>query len=248
MKICIIGIEGMPLILQGDDIGEMIVEATEKQGIELLNEDILVVTQKIISKAEGQLIRIDSVNPTNRAKQIAEITGKNPKVVEVVLQETKNVIKLNERAIISETHHGFICANAGVDASNIDEGYLGLLPKDPDSSANNIRSRIKEITGVDVAVVITDTWGRPWRLGQVDFAIGVSGISPFKDYRGTTDLTGYLLKVTNIAIVDEIAAAAELVKGKATGIPVVIIRGYNYDKKDASAKQLFRPIDEDLFR
>lgn len=248
MQISIIGIEGMPLILQDDDIGKMIVDATEKQGIDLLDEDILVVTQKIVSKAEGKLVRIDSVNPTNRAKQIAEITGKDPKVVEVILQETKNIIKLSERAIISETNHGFICANAGVDASNMDEGYLGILPKDPDASANTIRTRIKELKEVDVAVVITDTWGRPWRLGQVDFAIGVSGISPFKDYRGTTDLMGYTLKVTNIAIVDELAAAAELIKGKDTGIPVVIVRGYRYEKKDASGKQLLRPIKEDLFR
>jgi coenzyme F420-0:L-glutamate ligase/coenzyme F420-1:gamma-L-glutamate ligase len=248
MKISIIGIEGMPLILHGDDIGKMIVDATKKQGIELLDEDILVVTQKIVSKAEGQLVCINSIIPTTRAKQIAEITSKDPKVVEVVLRESKNIIKLNERAIISETHHGFICANAGVDASNIDKGYLGLLPKDPDASATNIRLRIKELTDLDVAVVITDTWGRPWRLGQVDFAIGLSGISPFKDYRGTPDLMGYILKVTNIAIVDEIAAAAELVKGKKTGIHVVLIRGYRYDKKDSSGKQLLRPKDEDLFR
>jgi coenzyme F420-0:L-glutamate ligase/coenzyme F420-1:gamma-L-glutamate ligase len=248
MKISIIGIEEMPLILHGDDIGKMIVDATKKQDIELLDEDILVVTQKIVSKAEGQLICINSIIPTTRAKQIAEITSKDPKVVEVVLRESKNIIKLNERAIISETHHGFICANAGVDASNIDKGYLGILPKNPDASATKIRLRIKELTNVDVAVVITDTWGRPWRLGQVDFAIGLSGISPFKDYRGTSDLMGYILKVTNIAIVDEIAAAAELVKGKKTGIPVVIIRGYRYDKKDSSGKQLLRPKDEDLFR
>jgi coenzyme F420-0:L-glutamate ligase/coenzyme F420-1:gamma-L-glutamate ligase len=248
MRVEILGIKEIPLIGKEDDLGEIIFMAAEKQGIKIKNGDILVVTQKIVSKAEGKLIALDLVNPTEEANQIADITGKDPRIIQIVLNETKNVIRLNERAIISETHHGFICANAGVDYSNIEDGYVAVLPENPDRSASMIRSRIRGIAGIDIAVIITDTWGRPWRLGQVDFAIGISGISPFKDYRGEQDLMGHTLSVTNIAIVDEIAAAAELVKGKELGIPAVIIRGYEYEKTESSAITLLRSIDQDLFR
>jgi coenzyme F420-0:L-glutamate ligase/coenzyme F420-1:gamma-L-glutamate ligase len=248
MRVEILGLEEIPLIRKDDDLGEMILKAALKQGIKIKDGDILVVTQKIVSKAEGKLIALDLVNPTEYANQIADITGKDPRIVQIVLNETRNIIRLNERAIISETYHGFICANAGVDYSNIEDGYVAVLPDNPDKSASMIRSRIHEITGYDVAVIITDTWGRPWRLGQVDFAIGISGISPFKDYRGKQDLMGHTLSVTNIAIIDELAAAAELVKGKKLGIPVVIIRGYKYEKTKSSAKLVLRPVDQDLFR
>jgi coenzyme F420-0:L-glutamate ligase/coenzyme F420-1:gamma-L-glutamate ligase len=246
--ITIIGLEGIPLIKKGDDLGRIIVNAADNQCLEIEDGDILVVTQKIVSKAEGRLIDLDDVEPSTFAKEIAARTDRDPRHVEVILRESSRIIKMKRRILIMETRHGFVCANAGVDRSNVEEGLVSLLPENPDASARKISDRIRELTGREVAVIITDTWGRPWRLGQVDFAIGVAGMPPFRDYRGETDTFGYKLSVTNIAVADELASAAELAKGKLDHIPVVVIRGYDYPKGEGSARELIRPIEEDLFR
>lgn len=245
-----IGLEGIPSIEWGDDLAGLIVTAAERQGVGLVDGDVIVVTQKVVSKAEGRVVNLGDVKPSSFAKEVAKRQEKDPRHVELILRESRRVVKMKRGILIMETRHGFICANAGVDRSNIEEGNVCLLPIDPDSSAQRIRERIKELTGRNVAVIVTDTWGRPWRLGQVDYAIGVAGMSPFRDYRGEQDSYGYELEVTNIAVADELASAAELVKGKVGNIPVVIIRGYHYqppsDKRGARA--LVRPVEEDLFR
>jgi coenzyme F420-0:L-glutamate ligase/coenzyme F420-1:gamma-L-glutamate ligase len=246
--ITIIGLESMPLVLEGDDIGRLIVEAAETEGVGLADGDIVVVTQKIVSKAEGRVVDLESVEPSAFAEEIAWKTDRDPRHVELILQESARIVKMRGSILITETRHGFVCANSGVDRSNVEGGLLCLLPVDSDESARSIRSRIAELTGSDVAVIVTDTWGRAWRMGQVDFAIGVAGMSPFVDYRGETDLFGYELNVTNIAVADELAAAAELAKGKLENIPAVIIRGYQYRRGEGSARELVRPIEEDLFR
>ena len=233
---------------QGDDLAELIVEAFGQQGESLRDKDIIIVTQKIVSKAEGRRVKLDEVEPSSFAIHIGETMEKDPRVAEVVLRETARIIGMKRRALIVETRHGHVCANAGVDFSNVEDGHITMLPLDPDASARQIRERLGEITGAKPAVIITDTWGRAWRLGQVDFAIGVAGMSPFRDYRGEQDMMGHTLHVTNIAVVDELAAAAELVKGKSGGIPVVVIRGYDYPEGDGRASDLVRPLEEDLFR
>lgn len=246
--ISIIGLEGIPLIQRGDDLGGIIVEAAERRKVGIEDGDIVVVTQKIVSKAEGRLVDLKEIEPSEFAKEIADRTDRDPRHVEVILRDTSRIVKMKRGILITETKHGFVSANAGVDRSNVEEGLVSLLPEDPDESARRIREEIRGITGKETAVIITDTWGRPWRLGQVDFAIGLSGMSPFRDYRGETDMFGYTLSVTNIAVADELASAAELAKGKLTGIPVVIIRGYDYPKGEGSAIDMVRPIEEDLFR
>ena len=246
--ISIIGLKGMPEIRAGDDLGLLIVRAAEEQGVGIRRGDIVVVTQKGVSKGEGRLVSLDDFEPSDFAEEISRGTDRDPRHTEAILRESSRIIKMRGGVLITETRHGFVCANAGVDRSNIEDELLALLPLDPDKSARGIRERIKELSGVEVAVIITDTWGRPWRLGQVDFAIGVAGMSPFRDYRGETDPYGYTLGVTNIALADELAAAAELAKGKLKGIPAVIIRGYEYDAGEGCAKDMVRPLAEDLFR
>ncbi len=244
----IIGIEGIPAVKHGDNIGYFIVEASKTHGVGICHGDIIVVTQKIVSKSEGRVTYIDEIEASEFAKELSKNSNKDPKHVEAILRESRGIVEMRNNVLIMETKHGFICANAGVDRSNVNEGYLALLPKDPDESALKIMNEVNRLTGKNVAVIITDTWGRPWRLGQVDFAIGVAGMSPFKDYRGLIDPSGYELGVTNIAVADELASAAELAKGKTSGIPVVIIRGYNFTKGQGSGKDLIRPVEQDLFR
>ncbi|MBN2335438.1 coenzyme F420-0:L-glutamate ligase [Candidatus Bathyarchaeota archaeon] len=248
MAISIFGVKGIPLVKEGDDIAAHITEALRRQGERLRDKDVVVITQKIVSKAEGRRVRLDDIEPSRFAHHIAESMEKDPRVAEAVLGETARIIRMKGRALIVETHHGHVCANAGVDYSNVEDGYITLLPVDPDGSARRIRDALGRLTGVKPAVVITDTWGRAWRMGQVDFAIGVAGMSPFRDYRGEQDMMGHTLAVTNIAVADELASAAELVKGKADGVPVVIVRGYDYPEGDGAASELVRPLEEDLFR
>jgi coenzyme F420-0:L-glutamate ligase/coenzyme F420-1:gamma-L-glutamate ligase len=244
----IIGLESIPLVFEGDDIGRLIVEAAETEGVGLADGDVVVVTQKIVSKAEGRVVNLELVEPSAFAEEIAWKTNRDPRHVELILRESVRIVKMRGTILITETRHGFVCANSGIDRSNVEGGLLCLLPVDPDESARGIRSRIEELTGSNVAVIVTDTWGRAWRMGQVDFAIGIAGMSPFMDYRGKIDPFGYELNVTNIAVADELAAAAELAKGKLENIPAVIIRGYKYSTFDGSARELVRPIEEDLFR
>ncbi|MGA2784104.1 MAG: coenzyme F420-0:L-glutamate ligase [Candidatus Bathyarchaeia archaeon] len=245
----IFGINKMPLVKSQDDIGEQLVRAVRDQSMQILDHDIIVVAQKIVSKAEGRVVDLQTVTPSTLANTIAESSEKDPKHVEVILRESANIIRMRGAHIIVETRHGFVCANAGVDRSNAGNGDLAvLLPIDPDRAAQKLRKRIRELAGVDVGVIISDTFGRAWRNGQVNVAIGIDGLTPIIDYRGSRDLFGNQLKVTQIAIADELASAAELVMRKSDGVPVAIIRGIAYAKGSGSVQQLIRPKEEDLFR
>jgi coenzyme F420-0:L-glutamate ligase/coenzyme F420-1:gamma-L-glutamate ligase len=247
----IIAVENLPLIMKGDNIGQLIVEAATKQNTPIEEKDVIVVTHVAVSKAEGNIINLDQVTPSERAKQIAQQTNKDPALVEVVLQETKDIVRIGQNSIITETRNGVICANAGVDRSNVSgERNVVPLPKDPNASAQNIRQEIKRLTGNNVAVIISDTHGRPFRTGEINVAIGVAGIKPIRDRRGEKDLFGYVLRVKQTAIGDELSSAAELVIGQANeGIPAAIIRGYNYQvAENVSATELTRPRERDLFR
>lgn len=248
MSLKVFGLKGIPLVKPGMDVAELIYEAANHNGVEFIDKDVLVVTQKIVSKAEGRIVQLDTVSPSEFAEHIALTMEKDPRLAEVVLAETGRIIRMKGRALITETKHGHVCANAGVDFSNVEDGYVTLLPEDADASADRIRQRLEELTGRKLAVIVTDTWGRAWRMGQVDFAIGVSGMSPFRDYRGEKDFVGHTLHVTNIAVADELAGAAELVKGKSSGVPVVVVRGYNYVVDEGRGEDMIRPIEEDLFR
>ena len=250
-SIQIIGVTGIPEIRRGDRLGEIISNATRTQGTPLQTGDILVVTQKVVSKAEGRTVDLATVDPSPRAYQLAAPSGRDPRVVELVLRESRSIVRadLDRGILIVETSHGFVCANAGIDASNVPGAdTVALLPEDPDSSARTIAAEIAASGGTDVAVIVSDTFGRAWREGHVDFAIGVAGIGPFRDYRGTTDAHGMVLKVTSIAAVDELAAAAEMVTGKAAQIPAAIVRGYPYDPDPGGVSGLIRPAETDLFR
>jgi coenzyme F420-0:L-glutamate ligase/coenzyme F420-1:gamma-L-glutamate ligase len=245
----IIPITGIPEVHPGDDLAALILGATKQQGIALEGGDVLVVTQKVVSKAEGRIVALDTIEPGPFALQIAEQWEKDARVVELVLRESRRVVRMDHGVMICETKHGLICANAGVDSSNVEQlGTVALLPVDPDSSAGALRTKIEAATGVTVAVVITDTFGRPWREGHVNFAIGVAGMLPLHDYTGQTDPAGYELRVTSMAVADELAAAAELAHGKLDRVPVAIVRGYAYPRGDGSAKDLLRDPEKDLFR
>lgn len=247
----IIPIDDLPLILEKDNLAKLIVNAAEKQNTPLVEKDIIVITHKIVSKAEGNIVNLDDVCPSKKAKEIAVKIGKDPALVELVLRETKEIVRLGPNSIITEVNGGIVCANAGIDKSNIEgERNIALLPRNPDISARKIRQGIREIAGLNVAVIISDTHGRPLRMGEINVAIGVAGIKPTKDRRGEEDLYGYVLKVKQTAVADELASAAELVIGQAKeGVPVAIIRGYTYQSTESgSAIELARPKKADLFR
>ena len=246
----ILPVKGIPDIKRGDDIGKLIASKLEDQGDRFQQGDIVVISQKIVSKAEGRVLALSKVIPSDFAKTIANETGKDPRQVEAVLQESKKIIRMRGGHLITETNHGFICANSGVDQSNVGKARdsVTLLPRDSDASADRIRKTIHHITGRNVPVIITDTFGRAWRIGQVNFAIGISGMKPIHDYRGTRDMYRRTLQVTEIAVADELASAAELVMNKADKIPVAIIRGYKAPKGQGRIKDLIRPEEFDLFR
>lgn len=224
-------ITGIPEIERGDDLAGMIVEAAEASGVGVLDRDIIVVTHKVVSKAEGRMREIPD-EETYRA---------------LVESEAVSIIRRRGNLVITKTRHGFICANAAVDRSNVQKGFALLLPVDPDRSANRLRTLIQRATGAVVGVVVTDTFGRPWRRGLTDVAIGIAGLPSLLDLRGTTDTHGNVLEVTEVAVVDEIAGAADLVMGKATGIPVAIVRGLDLTG-EGRVSDLVRPPGEDLFR
>jgi coenzyme F420-0:L-glutamate ligase/coenzyme F420-1:gamma-L-glutamate ligase len=248
----VIAIEGLPLSKKGDNIGQLIVYAVEKQGMQLQERDVIVVTHVFVSKAEGNIIDLDTVKPSMRAVEIAKQTNKDPALVEVILQEAKEIVKIGPNSIITETKSGIISANSGVDQSNVlGERNVVPLPKNPNKSAYDIRGEIKRLTGVNVAVVISDTHGRPFRMGEINVAIGVAGMNPIRDRRGEKDLFGYVLRVKQTAVADELSSAAELVMGQASeGIPVAIIRGYTaYQvEENVTADRLIRAKEKDLFR
>ena len=247
----IFAVNNLPLIQKGDNLGQLICEAAEKQETPIQEKDVVVVTHVAVSKAEGNVVNLDQVVPSERAKEIAQKTNKDPAMVEVILQETKEIVRMGQNSIITETHNGIICANAGVDRSNVlGDRNVVPLPKNANASAQGIRQEIKRITGANVAVIVSDTHGRPFRNGEINVAVGVAGIKPIRDRRGEKDLFGYVLKIKQTAIADELASAAELVIGQASeGIPVAIIRGYNYQAdENVSARSLTRPRERDLFR
>ncbi|MCI0770721.1 MAG: coenzyme F420-0:L-glutamate ligase [Chloroflexi bacterium] len=252
-RIEIIGVTGLPEINKGDNLSEMIVGAAQRQGTPLVNGDILVVTQKVVSKAEGRLVELKDVTPSPFARQLAEDSGKDARLVELVLRESRSIVRMDlDRGImITETKHGFVCANAGIDSSNVPgDDVVCLLPVDPDKSAQGIRKAIAGLTGgAQIGVVISDTFGRAWREGHSNFAIGVDGVEPMKDYRGTLDANGRMLKVTTIAVADELAAAAEMVTAKAINVPVAIVRGYEHGTDSPNGiKPMIRDRSRDLFR
>ncbi|MGA2386054.1 MAG: coenzyme F420-0:L-glutamate ligase [Candidatus Bathyarchaeia archaeon] len=247
----VIAVENLPLIKKGDNLGKLIVEAAQKQNTPIQDKDVIVVTHVVVSKAEGNIVNLDAVVPSEQAKEIASKTGKDPALVEVVLQETREIVRLSRNSIITETKSGIICANAGVDRSNVSgDRNVVPLPKDPNVSAQRIRQEIKRLTCEDVAVIVSDTHGRPFRMGEINVAVGVAGIEPIRDRRGEKDLFGYVLRIKQTAIADELSSAAELVIGQANeGIPAAIIRGYKYQTaRNASAVELTRPKEKDLFR
>ena len=247
----VIAVENLPLIKKGDNLAKLIVEAAKKQNIPIQERDVVVVTHVVVSKAEGNIVDLDKVYPSKKAKEIAKKTNKDPALVEVILQETKDIVRVGQNSIITETVSGIICANAGVDRSNVSgDRNVVPLPKNPSASAERIRQEIKRLTGADVAVIVSDTHGRPFRLGEINVAVGVAGFKPIRDRRGEKDLFGYVLRIKQTAIADELSSAAELVIGQADeGVPAAIIRGYKYQTdENASATQLTRPKERDLFR
>ena len=247
-EVRVIGVAGLPEVGQGDDLPSLIVKAAAGQGAALEPGDVVVVTQKIVSKAEGRVVSLAAVKPSPAAKQLARATEKDPQLVELILQESVRIVRQREGVLITETRHGFVCANAGIDASNVGEGVVSLLPADPDRSAAAIRAAIAERTGLAVAVIISDTFGRPWREGHMNVAIGLAGMAPFADYVGQRDSHGYELRVSSLAVADELAAAAELVMGKLSAVPVAIVRGYDYPQGCGTARDMVRPAERDLFR
>jgi coenzyme F420-0:L-glutamate ligase/coenzyme F420-1:gamma-L-glutamate ligase len=215
---------------------------------EINDGDILVFSQKIVSKNEGRILSLSSVNPSLLADGIASSYGKDPRLVELILSESERIVRMENGIIIVKTKHGFVCANAGIDESNVQVGYAALLPEDPDKSANQLKVRIKQYTGKNVAVIISDTFGRPFRLGQTDVAIGIAGLEPILDYEGKPDTFGKIMQVTAIAVADEICSASELVMGKVEKCPIAIVRNYNFNFSDAKIQKLIRSEHDDLFR
>jgi len=226
-----------------DDLSELILMSSD-----LHDGDILVVAQKIVSKQEGRIVDLSTVKPSLLSEGISSQYQKDPRITELILSETKRIVRMQNEIIIVETNNGIICANAGVDESNVKEGYATLLPINSDNSARIIRNKIKEQTNKNVAVIISDTFGRPFRMGQTNCAIGISGLNPIMNYAGTLDSFGKILRITEIAVADELSAAAELVMGKALKCPVAIIRDYSFKIEDHVIDELIRPENEDLFK
>lgn len=248
-EVRVIGLAGIPEVKPGDDLSVLILEAVERQRTPLRDGDVLVVTQKVVSKAEGRLVALGAIEPSDLARGFAAQWGRDARLVEVVLRESRRVVRMDRGVLIVETKHGFVCANAGVDASNTGRpDTVTLLPEDPDRSAEQIRAQIGERAGVNVAVIISDSFGRPWRVGIDQVALGVAGLPALNDYTGQQDPSGYELRATQVAVADEMAAAAELVMGKLERIPAAIVRGYAAPLGAGSGRQLLREPEKDLFR
>ena len=245
-EVRILGLRGIPELGEGDDLAALLVEAAvDHDG--LRDGDVVVVAQKAVSKVEGRIVALDAVEPTERARTLAGADG-DPRHLEVILRESSRIVRSRPPLVIAQTRHGYVCASAGVDASNAPRaGMLVLLPVDPDSSARDLRERLRELAGMDVGVIISDSFGRPWRQGTVDVALGVAGIASLRDLRGSRDAAGYELRTTQIAVADEIASAAELVLGKTEGVPAAIVRGLDA-RGDGTGADLVMPAERDLFR
>jgi coenzyme F420-0:L-glutamate ligase/coenzyme F420-1:gamma-L-glutamate ligase len=248
-SVTVSGIEGIPEIRPGDELARLIAEAARAQGTPLRDGDVLIVTQKIVSKSEGRFVELAEVEPSPLAVELATNWEKDARHVEVVLRESRRIVRMDHGVIICETKHGFVCANAGVDASKVPgNDRVLLLPLDPDESARRIRKGIMAAAGADVAVIISDTFGRPWRTGYTEVAIGVAGMLPIVDYVGQMDAQGRELRATWICVADELASCAELVTGKVNQVPAAIIRGYAVPRGEGSAREIVRQAERDLFR
>ena len=243
MSLQVIPIKIQKEVESGDDLVDLILEL-----FEINDGDVLVFSQKIISKNEGRILSLSSVNPSLLANGIASTYGKDPRLVELILSESKRIVRMENGVIIVETKHGFVCANAGIDESNVKDGYATLLPDDPDKSANLLKDGIKQKTGKNVAIIISDTFGRPFRLGQTDVAIGIAGLEPILDYNGKPATFGKIMQVTAIAVADEICSTSELVMGKVQKCPIAVIRNYNFSSSTAKIQEMLRSDRDDLFR
>ena len=232
----------------GDNLAGFITRASRRQRLRVSAGNVFVVAQKIVSKAEGKIVRLDSIEPSVHATMWAAQYGKDARVIELVLKEAARIVKMERGVIVAETRHGFVCANAGVDTSNTPKGTAALLPEDPDRSARNLQAELSKLFGVPVGVIISDTFGRPWREGLVNVALGVAGIAPLIDYRGRRDAGGKVMQATIIALADELASAAELVMRKFDRVPVAIIQGAAGVKRSGKGRDLIRPAERDLFR
>jgi coenzyme F420-0:L-glutamate ligase/coenzyme F420-1:gamma-L-glutamate ligase len=255
MPLTLTPLSDIPLVRPGDDLAQIILDALKAAGIALVDGDILVLAQKIVSKSEGRLVNLDTVTASSRAVALAEITQKDPRLVEVILSESNTVLRTRPGTIVVEHRLGFVCASAGVDHSNVcgegsqPEDWVLLLPKDPDDSAKTLRQRLEAACGAHLGVLIIDSHGRAWRLGTVGMTIGLSGLPGLEDLRGWPDLFGFRLQITQVGVADELAAAASLVMGQAAeGTPVVHVRGFPYPLRDGSLGELLRPKEQDLFR
>ncbi len=244
----VIGVGGIGEVRQGDDIGRLVVEAAERQSTPVRAGDLLVIGQKIVSKAEGRLVRLTDVEPSPIALAMAAGLAKDARLVEVILRESRRVVRMDKGVLVTETHHGWVCANAGVDQSNVDADSVALLPEDSDRSARALRDRVRALTGNDVFVIITDTFGRPWREGLTNVAIGIAGFAPLLSYLGERDPAGRPLQATILALADELAGAAEPVMGKLDRVPAAIVRGLTLKASEEGSKPLLRDPARDLFR
>jgi coenzyme F420-0:L-glutamate ligase / coenzyme F420-1:gamma-L-glutamate ligase len=244
----VIGVEGLPEIVPGQDLAPMIIEAARRQRTPIEGRDLLVISQKIISKAEGRIVRLSDVTVSASARSVAEEIGRDPRLVEVILGESRRIVRKDKGVLIVETHHGWVCANAGVDQSNVDADTACLLPEDSDRSARALRDRLRSLTGHDLAIIVADTFGRPWREGLVNVAIGLAGFEPIVSYLGQEDPAGHVLQATILALADELASAAEPVMGKLDRVPVAIVRGLAWPPGEGSSRALMRDPARDLFR
>jgi len=246
-RVEVLPVTGLPEFTEGSSVGVEVAERTE-----LRSGDVVVVSQKVVSKAEGRVRRLSSALPGGEARRLAALLGKEPNLVELILEESREVLRAENGVLIVETHHGFVCANAGIDSSNLPEpGTVSLLPEDPDASARRIRTEIQNATGTTVATIVSDSFGRAWRLGQAEVAIGCAGIAPLDDWRGRADAEGHKLEATLIAVADQAAAAADLIRDKTSRVPAAIVRGldrYVTTDDGPGAASLRRPPEEDLFR
>jgi coenzyme F420-0:L-glutamate ligase/coenzyme F420-1:gamma-L-glutamate ligase len=252
-RVEVVALDGIPEIEEGDDLAALLGDALEREGdlLPLRPDDVLVVTQKIVSKAEGAVVDLTTVEPRPEAIEFATSWDRDPRQVEVVLREARRVVRMANGVLITETPHGFVCANGGVDASNVGPGsgqIVTLLPRDPDASAAGIRRAIEARFGVDVPVIVSDSFGRPWRWGIVDVAIGVSGMLPLEDLRGVADHDGRVMRSTVRAVADEVASAAEMAFGKTTARPAALVRGANPTRGEATIREALIPSENDLFR
>ena len=244
----IIGITGIGEVHPAEDLARIITEAATAQGTPFATNDVLVVGQKIISKAEGRILRLSEVEPSPATRRMADALGRDPHLLEVIMRESRRVVRMDKGVIITETHHGWICANAGVDQSNVDVDTVALLPEDPDRSARTLRERVHALTSAEVAVIVADTFGRPWREGLTNVAIGLAGMAALRDYIGMPDSAGRPLQMTMLAVADELASAAEIIMGKLDRIPAALVRGLRVDASDGGSKPLLRDPARDLCR